>query len=143
MIDQFLDWLRTYQSEIEHVGTLLATQLSSEPGDLIDDLTTIEAWGARIGSLLASANAHLDRAKLFYLPEGGEMRESERKAIVDEKVADIRKTRDILENYSNCIKQRLILGESVLRFERPTHTPEVKDPNAYLRSKTAAEIMKG
>ncbi len=143
MIEQFSDWLTEKQGEIEHVSTLLSVQLSSEPADLIEDLTAIEAWNGRLNELLANCNAFLDRSKLFYLPEAKDLRESERKAIVDEKVADIRKTRDILEGYVDALKQRLILGESILRWERPNHTPEMKDPNAYLqRPKTAAEIMR-
>lgn len=144
MIEEFSDWLTTRQKEIEHVSALLSTELSNEPADLIEDLTVIEAWGSRVGELLATTEAYLSRAKLFFLPEGGEMRETERKAIVDDKVSDIRKTRDILESMRDCIKNRLILGESILRWEKPTHSPEIKDPNSYFKpQKSAAEIMRG
>lgn len=138
MIDNFTTWLQNRQPEIENVGLLLSTQLSSEPASLIEDLVAIEAWNGRLNELLASCNAFLDQAKLFYLPSGDEMRESERKAVVEDRVANIRKTRDILEGYCDSVKQRLILGESILRWEKP-HA----DPNAGLQRKTAADIMRG
>lgn len=137
MIDHFTQWVLANQKDIEHVGLLLSTQLSGEPAQLIEDLTTIEAWNGRINDLLATANAFLDRGRLFYLPNAEGMRESERKATVDDNVADISKIRDILESYSDCIKQRLILGESILRWEKPNATPE------YMTPKSAAQIMRG
>lgn len=141
MLDQFSDWLNARKPEIDTVGLLLCSQLSSEPSELIEDLAAIEAWNGRTNELLASCNAFLDRAKLFYLPQSGEMRENERKAIVEDKVADIRKVRDILEGYLDSIKQRLILGESILRWEKPTHTPEYRDPSIDLQ-RSAANIMR-
>lgn len=134
MIEQFSNWLVSKQGEIEHVSSLLATELSHEPAGLVQDLIEIEAWYQRVGELLANANAQLDRAKRFYLPDRSEATtEADRRSYVDEKVADIRKTRDILESMLDAIKHRLILGESILRFEKPTHTPEYKEQSQSLR----------
>lgn len=134
----FEGWLQSKQPEIENVGLLLSTQLSSEPQELINDLTAVEAWNSRVGELLAEANAYLDRSTRYYLPDrSGDKTEADRKAFVDDKCADARKVRDILENLSDCIKQRLILGESILRFEKPIHTPEMQGTGL-----SAADIMR-
>jgi len=133
MIEKFTIWLNQNQKTISTVSNLLAVKLSSEPHNLIDDLVSIEAWNARIGELLAEANAWLDIGIKVHLPEReGGMTEAERKAHVNDAVSDIRKVRDILESMGDAIKQKLILGESILRFERPTMTPEYKEPKPSL-----------
>jgi len=137
MIEQFATWLEGKQGEIEKVGLLLATQLPTDPIELIEEATVIEAWGGRMGELLANSEAFLSNAKLFYLPDAGDLREAERKAIVDAKVSDIRRVRDILQSYQDCIEKRISLIQSILRFQNPHITPDVK---GYPGS--AADIMR-
>lgn len=136
MLDQFSDWLKGKQEEIEHIGSILATRLPADPSELIEGATEVEAWGSRVGELLAVVESFLTHGKLFYLPEAADLRESERKAIVDDKVADIRKVRDILESYKDCIEKRISLVQSILRYEKPHAAPEVKGYGS------AADIMR-
>lgn len=141
MIDQFSDWVKSKQTEIDHVGKLLFESLPTEPSEMIEALTGIEAWNGRISELLAHCSAFLDRAKLYYLPSDSlDMKESERKATVDSQCADIRKMRDILQGYSDAIKQRLILGESLLRWEKPHQSPAVMESYP---GRSAADILRG
>lgn len=140
MIDQFTTWVYSVRNDVDHVSRLLQMQLSAEPSDLIADLEAVEAWYSRLGELFALANGFLDRGKLFYLPPRSEsLSEADRRAMVDNSTAEIRQFRDIVENLLDAIKQRLMLGMSILRFERPTMTPEVKNPSL----KSAANIMRG
>lgn len=133
MIEQFATWLEGKQGEIEHVSSLLATQLNPEPAGLIEDLTAVEAWNSRVGELLANATAYLDMAKKVYMPDRNEGTVDDRKILMEAKVADIQRVCSILESLGDSIKQRLILGESILRFEKPTHTPEYKEQPQSLR----------
>jgi hypothetical protein len=127
MINQFNDWFQSKLPDVRKVQDLLMVQLSNEPQQLIDDLTEVEAWASRCGELLAESNAWLDRAKLFYQPEKTEdLRESDRKAYVDSQVSDIRKVRDIMDSLCDCIKNRLILGESILRMQSIFREPSLK-----------------
>lgn len=126
MIEQFATWIEGKQGEIEHVSSLLATQLNSEPSGLIEDLTAVEAWNSRVGELLANATAYLDKAKKFYMPDRSEGSVEDRKIVMEAKVADIQRVCAILESLSDSIKQRLILGESILRFEKIVAPIELK-----------------
>lgn len=119
MIDQFTEWLEKIHPELEKTGLILATRLDSEPEALIDDILEIEAQNARIGELRAIADSWLDRGKLYFLPSKEEgLSEGERRAVVDDKVRDIRRVRDILESYQDAIKHRITLGQSILAYER-------------------------
>lgn len=117
MKTEFTTWIQRITPDVNHISELLMDPLSDEPENLIRDLTGIEAWAGRVGFLLAESNSWLDRAKRFYLPERSEgVTEGDRKSIVDDSVSEIRKTRDILEAMQENIRQRLILGESMLRY---------------------------
>lgn len=144
MIDQFTLWLQSKSGEIEHVSTLLAIQLSGEPAELIEDLSTIEAWSGRVLELESICSAFLDRSKRFYLPTDPNMKETEKKLVLEAECADIKKTKIFLEGLSKCIQQRIMLGMAILKFEKPFSSPSIKDPNAgLLPRRTAGQIMRG
>lgn len=119
---EFNTWAESIQPEIAHVSELLSKKLSDEPTELISNLQEIEAWNGRVGALLAQADSWLDRYKLFAFPsrENGlaTRTETERKIILDSEIAPIRLIRDTLEHFCDSIRQRIILGESILSFHK-------------------------
>lgn len=122
-LDEFMAWSNEIKPEIAHVSKLLATKLSDEPEVLISELQDIECWNGRIGALLAQANSWLDRYKLISMPIKEESKsETDRKLALDKEVAPIRLVRDTLEHFCDSIKQRLILGESILAYLRAQYT---------------------
>lgn len=127
IIEQFVEWEKDHRHPIEHVQSLLGDRLSGEPEELIRDLQDAEAWSARIGELLANANSWLDGSKqALKLPrEAGS--ESDRKIELDSLVAPIRLVRDRLESLEGCLKQRLILGMSLLSYHRQFKEHRVRE----------------
>lgn len=136
VIDDFLMWESSVRDDVNHIKGILSQNLSDEPEMLIKDLEDTEVWNARAGFILAEANSWLDKARNYYRPdkEGGKT-ESDRKAILDEAVTDIRKFRDYLEVITESIKQRLILGSSVLAYYRQFKTPEITQGQPPMKPK--------
>jgi hypothetical protein len=104
--------------EIDHVQKILSTKLSDEPEKLIGDLENIEAWNSRMGFLLADANSWLERARAQSIPDKEGKTEFERKILMEDAVTPIKRHRDVIESICDSIKQRLILGESVLSYQK-------------------------
>ncbi len=129
----FLEWSEKIKPELEHISILLSEELSDEPSSLIQNLTNIEAWNGRAGALLAQADAWLDRYTLEAMPQRQEGRlEADRKALLDSETSPIRLLRDTIEKYSDSIRQRLILGESILGYmkiyaEKQIMKPKITD----------------
>ena len=122
-LQEFIFWSEKIKPEIEHIHSILSQKLSSEPEELISNLQEIEAWNSRAGALLAQANSWLDRYKLIAMPAKEESKsETDRKLQLDKEVAPIRLVRDTLEHFCDSIKQRLILGESILAYFRAQYT---------------------
>lgn len=122
-IEDYESWLKSIKSDLDHVYSLLQLKLSDEPEKLVFDLESVEIWYSRMGYLLAEANDYLDRASNEFLPErttslGDTIPAFDRKIQLDGKIAIIRKYRDQIENLSDSIKQRLILGMSILSYQR-------------------------
>lgn len=117
MIEQYTEWLNHVKSDLERSFAIFAIQLSDEPEQLIKDITKIEAWGGRIGELLAEANGWVDRASLYYLPSKEGKTEFDRKIILENAVAPMRTVRDKIESVADCIKTRITLGQSILRYK--------------------------
>jgi len=118
-LEEFLEWSAKVKPEVSQVSVILSEKLSDEPANLIKDLQEIEAWNARMGSLLAQADSWLDRYKFLVMPPKGDSKsEADRKLFTDNEVSPIRLMRDTLENICDAIRQRLILGESILSFHK-------------------------
>lgn len=129
MIKEFLDWEQKVKPEIGHIGFILSQKLSDEPEALINDLRDIESWNARCGLLLAEADSWLDKFSLTAMPPKENRTEKDREVFLDSETAPIRVVRDILERYSDCIKQRLILGESILAYMRQFKEAQIMERN--------------
>lgn len=128
ILDDFLTWEASIRDEINDVHSLLSHKLSDDPNGLINDLCVVETWNARIGSLLADANSWLDRSKRFLKPDKDFGSDLDRRTELDGATAPIRALRDNLESLLSAIKQRLILGESILRYWNQFKEHMMKEP---------------
>lgn len=129
--EEYREWLGKSTPDINHVQEFLQVGLSDEPGELLLQLTEAESWFSRIVYLLADAGSFLERARGEFLPrlEGGT--ELNRKTALDAACADFRRGRNILEGLVEGLKQRVNLGQSILKFQRELHGPGTK-PEAHL-----------
>jgi hypothetical protein len=118
ILEDFLSWHDGIKAQIGTVTALMVKPLIDEPELMIKQLELVESWNTRVGFLLADANGYLDRATLELRPEKGDMSEGYLKAVTEASTSTVRVVRDKLESLANCIKQRLILGESMLAYHR-------------------------
>lgn len=114
-LDGFTNWFQGIKEELEYVSKFMSESISDNPAQLIQELSHVEAWYARATTWLAESNSWLDRLSNFYLKDSGTS--LEREIHLKDAVADIRKVRNIVEGLVDAMKQRIILGESVLRFQ--------------------------
>lgn len=127
-LEEFVKWHEKIKPQVEVVFKLLAKPLNDEPEALIKQLEEAEAWNARVGFLLADANAHLDRETLIARPPKEFGTETDRQVDTEAQVSTIRAVRDKLEHTCNVIKQRLILGESLLAYHRQFNERTIQKP---------------
>jgi len=128
-MEAFVGWHSKNAAYVQRVSALLMVPLNDEPEALIKQAEEIEAHNGRIGFLLADANGFLDIATAHFTPEKREgMSERDRKVIVEKEVSPIRAVRDKLEHLCDCIKSRLILAESLLRYHSQFHDRDVRKP---------------
>lgn len=122
ILQEFMTWHKSVEPEIDHVKELMAGSLSDEPTKLIQDLSDIEAWYARMGVFLSIANSYLDRARFELMPKKEEgTTDLTRKLQLDALASPVRMARDGIESLCDAIKQRIILGESILRYQTQFH----------------------
>ena len=114
-------WLETSNEQTGSIMELMSEPLADNVGELIPQLTAIEAWNARANTLLAEANAFLDIAEYEgIMTISRDLIALERAATLAAMVANQRKHRDILQGLVDSIKNRLILGESIIKSARET-----------------------
>ena len=118
LLNKFTEWHQKNLPEVSHVADLLAQPLSDESSELIEQLSELEAWNARCGYWLSEANSYLSKFEYAYLGEKGDRTEEERKIKNKFDTSDYRRVRDQLEVLCDSIKQRLIMGESILSFQK-------------------------
>jgi hypothetical protein len=118
IMDDFVLWEDSHRKEILSVHEILSNSLQDDPESLIQQACEIEGWNGRIGSMLAESNSYLDRAKRDLRPDKDFGSEMDRRTELDGLTASVRVVRDTLESLANCIKQRLILIESLLAYHR-------------------------
>lgn len=132
ILKEFIEWHDQVKDEITDVMSLMSKPLSQEPEELIRDLEVIESWYARMGSLLAMANSFLDRGRNELLPEKEMgMTDLTRKLALDAAASPIRMSRDGLDSICEGIKQRIILGESILRYMSQFSDRTVKEEKIW------------
>jgi len=114
-------WLEIAQEQIGSIQDLMDDPLADNAPMIIPQLTAIEAWNARANTLLAEANSYLDIAEYEgIMTISRDLVVMEREATLAAKVANERKLRDILQGLVDSIKNRLILGESIIKSARET-----------------------
>lgn len=129
ILEDFVEWHNSIKEQVSTVTKLAVKPLSDEPEQMIKQLEVIESWNSRVGFLLADANGWLDKASMVLRPGKEVGSEADRKAQLEGTVSPIRVTRDKLESLLSCIKQRLILGESLLAFHRQFANHQVSEKN--------------
>lgn len=124
---EFNAWKERVHPDILNALNTLSESLSDEPEELIRDLVKSEAWNGRLQSLLSEANTFLDKGAIFYMPEKGSgFTQLQMKIVLDKELALIRGMRNKIEGICDAIKQRLILGESILRYFSMTKDFSIK-----------------
>lgn len=122
MSPEFETWFDSEQGEIVVVNDLLALELSDNPVELTRQLVKIEAWNARMTSMLAWANSFLDAAeRKNLLARSKDITDLDRDKFLADAVRDERRVRDILDGICNSIKNRLILGMALMKAQRAEH----------------------
>jgi len=110
---EFADWFGEIADEIDAVQGLLSERLSDDAVILTEQMSSIEAWHARMNTLLADANSYLDLAQHRELMTiDRELTVLERETILNAKVVTERRVRNILLGLSESIRNRMILGMS-------------------------------
>lgn len=92
-------------------------KLSDEPGFLLSQLVKIEAYFAHLQYLLAEANAYLDVAEAERLvPKEPGITDIDREKQLAAAVVEERLVRDKIEGQCEFVKQRINLGQSILKY---------------------------
>lgn len=112
--EPFAVWIEDVAIEVEKVQEILSQRLSDNPHTLYEQLANAEAWHGRMTSLLADANAYLDRAEFKALiPRSEKITDVDRKINQANAVVNERRIRDIIEGLCKAIDTRLMLGMSL------------------------------
>lgn len=113
---EFDIWLEGSIDQINTVQELLSEPLSDDQGLLVRQLEAIEAWGARMNTMLAYANAFLDSYQAQKLAEiDPKLKVLDRETQLNAMVVNERRYRDILVGLCESIKTRISLGQSILK----------------------------
>lgn len=116
--EAFVEWFETEEAQIARVAALLSEELSDNPGRLTEQLVKAEAWYARMTSILAWANSYLDAAeRRELLARDKEITDLDRQIRLADAVKDERRVRDVLDGMVGAIKNRLILGMSLMKAQ--------------------------
>jgi len=120
---EFEEYVKKFEPQIADIRATLNESLSENPAELKAQLIKAESKYSLTMGHLAWANCFLDLAISKKMPPKGELTENERKAITDAGVANERKFRNIIEGTAESIKQRVSLGQSLLRtlFEETSY----------------------
>lgn len=129
--EEFIMWADSHRPEVMKMKTLLDQPLPDELWILRDHLVEVEAYNARMTSLLADGERMYTDAQyreLQALGAGGGAT-SERKVHVAFAVKQERKVRDVLKGLCRAMEYRLMLGMSLLK----TLNVELASSNAIHR----------
>lgn len=115
--NDFSTWKLKIDRELPLIFEIASRRLPEAPEELIRSLTLIEGHYARLGTLLAEIGVFLDMGAKLYLPgkETG-LSELDRKTSMKGDIAVIQGYHNQIENILDAVKQKIILGESILRY---------------------------
>jgi hypothetical protein len=104
------------QSYLGSVRKILTVPLPEPEEELMRQLRSIEAHHAKIGMILAEANAQLDVAvATYYEHASSDKTLGEKKFECDGVVSPVRSFRDKIEALRASVETRITLGQSILR----------------------------
>lgn len=110
------DWLEKVLPEIRLAQILMARELPSNPVALMVLLSEVEAKYSRLTEILAEADSWLDETEYVELMRiDRELTVLEREKTLKAKAKDTRLLRDKIKGLTEAIKQRLILGQALLK----------------------------
>lgn len=116
--DSFTTWWEGVEPDIVEVQELLAHELSDSPGELMHQLTKIEAWHGRVTSMKAWAASFLAQAEKAVLMERSDgWTDLDRRSDQKWKTASERRVTEIMEGMVDGIKNRLILGMALMKAQ--------------------------
>lgn len=116
--DNFEAFRKKVEPEISFVEKLLRRPLSEEPESLAADLRRAEVWYARLQTILAYAEAFLDRAEQERLPDKEKKTELERQKLLASLVTRERLLRDRASGLMDSLRTRVSLGQTLLNYYR-------------------------
>lgn len=127
--DRFAGWREELEKELPQIFLKASQPLPEEPEEMIKSLCTVEAYYARLGSFLSEIDVFLDQGARLYLPdkETG-MSELDRKTTMKSDLAVIQSYHNKIESLLDSVKQKIILGESILRYQSMFMDRKVKEP---------------
>jgi hypothetical protein len=130
--DDYTAWLELASPDIQHVQEFMGQPLSDDPNELLLQITEAESWFSRMAFLLAKSTDFLERARGEFLQKKGEGSELDRKTQLDASCADYRRSRNVLESLTDAIKQRVNLGQSILKYQRELNGPKSKQKSTWV-----------
>lgn len=124
-LDEFDAWKEKVKQDLNFVYGMMRKPLSDEPSQIIGEIEEVDGWYSRMIYILSEANGFLDRAKEEYLPGKEEGTAFDREVILDASISLIREHRDKIEGLCEAMKQRVSLGQSVLKYSVQFSEPKV------------------
>ncbi len=115
--EEFIQWAGDHRPEVIRVRDLLGTPITDELWALRDHLVEVEAYNARMSTLLAEAERIFIEAterEMRALGAGGGPT-SERKVLVNFATRQERRVRDVLKGLCRAMEYRMMLGMSLLK----------------------------
>ena len=137
---EFKDYCNSKAKDVDFVESHLSTKLSDEPGELLNQLRDIEAWGAYMGIVESEAEAYLDRAKFVFLelPDITKVKTSkDREIALDAQIWPFRAYRDHVRVLNKAINSRIMTALGILRYMRavPDGDPGMGNPRNIFKGK--------
>ena|SRR5690349_3219615 len=146
--EEFVLWADKHRPEVIKMRELLDTAIPDELWELREHLVEVEAYNARMSTMLGEAERLFIEAthrELLALGDGGGAT-SERKVLVNFATKTERRVRDVIKGLCRAMEYRLMLGMSLLKTlntelaaSNTTHrggprtTRPLTPPSAYLR----------
>jgi len=115
--EQFILWAGNHRTEAAVVRELLRKPLSDQPVELRGQLVQVEAWNARITSLLADAESYLSEAedREATAISDAKMSPPEKRLRMRCQTRHERRVRDTLQGMAQSLEHRMMLGMSLMK----------------------------
>lgn len=128
--EEFILWADKHRPEVMKMRTMLDQPLGDDPWDIREHLVAVEAYNARLNTILADAEQFLieaEKRELVALGDGGGAT-SERKVYTKFATKTERKVRDVVKGICRSMEARLMLGMSSMKL---LHTEMVANAGVH------------